>query len=122
MEFLRAKTESGRQLRRIEGTSEGFLYCDADGVEHRMKWTEVQRVAWYESEYGPLGGSPQWHIRARSSSLDVDDWWEGSERLSQLFIENLSGFKLPPRAHEYVKEPAQGFTCWVRSAERGGDV
>jgi hypothetical protein len=115
MRLMRATTESSKDPRRIEQTPEGFVYCGADGVEHRLKWAEVQRVAWYAPPYGPLGSVPEWHIHATSSTLEIDDWWEGSDRLSQLFVENLSGFRLPPLAHEYDKEPVEGFTCWTRS-------
>jgi hypothetical protein len=120
--FLRASAESSRETRRIEETPEGFLYCDAEGVEHTLRWSEVQRVAWYEPPYGPLGSTPQWHIGVNGGGLDIDDWWEGSHRLAQLLAEKLSGFKLPPPAHEYAEEPAEGFTCWTRSNQRGGDV
>jgi len=101
-----------RQTRRVAQTPGGFFYRDEQGVDRIVLWADIQSVSWYEPPYGPMGSVPSWSIHTSGGTLEVEDWWEGADELLKLFVENLSGFTLPPRAHEYDNQPPEGHPCW----------
>ena len=98
-----------RLIRKIDG---GFVYRDNFAVNHALRWADVQRVCWYEPPYGPLGSVPYWLIHTSSGVLEIDEWWEGADTLLELFVENLGGFKVPPKASEYDEQLPEGHLCW----------
>ena len=112
---LQGRKHEPQRITRISG---GFKYCNAKGIDHTVIWADVLSISWYEPPYGPLGSVPYWSIITREGVLEVEDWLEGADELLELFIGNLRGFRLPPKAYEYAEQPTEGHLCW-NSAEVG---
>lgn len=110
---------------RLASTPEALQYYDSRGEEHQIKWSEIDRVAWSEPDwgYGFFGSSSYWIIEGKGIYYEIDYHLQNEKKeLPQvLFSKHLPNFdplvvEKAVKAGFFESETRKTLECWRRAS------